>query len=204
MYLVSILRPFRFAFALLVLVAVGWQLSIHVRLGYSVVNFFSYFTNLSNLVAAGVFFATALQRNDAQRHPLLDRCRYISAVNMAVVGIVFAGLLRHVDLGALLPWINTLLHYVMPVVVVLDWLLDPAAKAPAWRRFATVLIVPALYLAYVMLRGAYVGWYPYPFLNPAATEGYAGVTIYAIGIALTFLLVGAVLHVLGGMRRKRP
>jgi len=44
---------------------------------------------------------------------------------MAIVGIVYGILLRDEDLGALLPWINVVLHYVMPVVVVLDWLYQP-------------------------------------------------------------------------------
>lgn len=42
---------------------------------------------------------------------------------MVVVGIVFALLLRTMDLGSLLPWVNFLLDYVMPAVVLLDWLL---------------------------------------------------------------------------------
>lgn len=44
---------------------------------------------------------------------------------MALVGIVFGALLRDVDLGDLLPWVNTVHHYIMPVVVVLDWLYQP-------------------------------------------------------------------------------
>ena len=47
--LITIARPI---FALLTLAAVGRQLVIHVESGFSVVNFFSYFTNLSNLLAA--------------------------------------------------------------------------------------------------------------------------------------------------------
>jgi hypothetical protein len=34
--------------------AVGWQLSIHAHMGLRIANFFSYFTNLSNLFAAFV------------------------------------------------------------------------------------------------------------------------------------------------------
>jgi hypothetical protein len=36
------------------LAAIARELAIHVGAGYSVVNFFSYFTNLANLFAAGV------------------------------------------------------------------------------------------------------------------------------------------------------
>ena len=44
-----------------------------------------------------------------------------------------------------------------------------------------------------MIRGAIVGWYPYPFLNPDIEPGvgYDGVTVYVIAIAAFILLVGA-------------
>ena len=51
----------RLLFCALTLFAIATQLSIHVGLGSSVINFFSYFTNLSNLFAVIVFGLTALQ-----------------------------------------------------------------------------------------------------------------------------------------------
>ncbi|MET3497526.1 hypothetical protein [Variovorax boronicumulans] len=57
----SLLFALRSFFSLVTLVAIGWQLSIHVRMGFDVVNFFSYFTNLSNLFAAFVLLLTAFR-----------------------------------------------------------------------------------------------------------------------------------------------
>ena len=188
LFLLSLLRLF---FGLVTLVAVGWQLSIHVRMGFDVVNFFSYFTNLSNLFAAFVLLLTAFRF--FSRHATSgssDRLRAVSTVNMAVVGIVFTLLLRNVDLGALLPWINTWLHYVMPCAVVLDWLLQPPRTKLGGRQLLTIQIFPLAYLVYVLVRGSATGWYPYPFLNPANVGGYGGVAAYAVGIALTFFVGG--------------
>ncbi|MEO7996574.1 MAG: Pr6Pr family membrane protein, partial [Gemmatimonadaceae bacterium] len=110
----------RLMFGLLVLIAVGWQLRIHMSLDFNVLNFFSYFTNLSNLFAAFVLlFSAGKHFADNEPTPTSNQLRLISATNMVVVGIVFAILLRNVELGSLRPWINTLLHYVMPIVVVL-------------------------------------------------------------------------------------
>ncbi len=84
-----ILRPL---LGLLTLAAIGSQLIIHVRMGANVVNFFSYFTNLSNLLAAGVLLAIAQPVAGAQPRAgagLVDRVRALSTMNMAVVGIVF-------------------------------------------------------------------------------------------------------------------
>ena len=38
-------------------------------------------------------------------------------------------------------------------------------------------IVPALYLAYVLIRGSISGWYPYPFMNPGVVAWYGAVAI---------------------------
>ncbi len=161
----SLVRPgLRLLFGLLASVAIGQQLVIHLQMGFNAVNFFSYFTNLSNLFAAGVLLVCALRPAAAQTGRY-DRLRAVSAVNMAVVGIVFAALLRNVDLGALLPWVNFVLHYLMPCVVVLDWLLQPPSTKLGTRQLVLIQVFPLLYLVYVLVRGSSTGWYPYPFVD---------------------------------------
>jgi hypothetical protein len=179
--------------ALVALVAIGQQLILHVGASYSVLNFFSYFTNLSNLFAAFVLSLSVFFGKEESR----DLVRYISTVNMTIVGLVFAVLLRDVDLGALLPWVNYVLHYVMPIAIVLDWLLRPPASRMRSRSVFLAMAFPCVYLAYVILRGADTGWYPYPFLNPANVGGYGGVAAYASGIAAAFVLAGWALLAVG-------
>ncbi|MES2960006.1 MAG: Pr6Pr family membrane protein [Pseudomonadota bacterium] len=198
----SLLTAARIALAVLVLTAIGRQLSLHLGASYDPLNFFSYFTNLSNLFAACVLLLAAFARRST-RGVALDVARYLSAVNMAVVGIVFAVLLRNVDLGALLPWINFVLHYLMPVAIVLDWLLQPSGTRLKAGHLALALVFPATYLAYVLLRGAATGWYPYPFLNPANVGGYAGVAVYSLGIFVTFLVVAWALFAVGNRLARR-
>jgi hypothetical protein len=181
--------------AALALAAIGQQLLLHIGASYNKLNFFSYFTNLSNLFAAFVLLLSAFARS--ARGPAWRGVRYVSAVNMAVVGIVFVVLLRDVDLGALLPWVNVVLHYVMPVAVVLDWLFQPPVARLRSKYLAVALVFPAAYLVYVLLRGASMGWYPYPFLNPAVVGGYGGVALYSAGIFVTFLVVGGALLAAG-------
>lgn len=190
--------PLSAARALLVALAVtaiGQQFMLHNGASYSTLNFFSYFTNLSNLFAAFVLLLSVFSRSPHSSS--LDLMRYISAVNMAVVGIVFVVLLRNVDLGALLPWVNFVLHYVMPVAIVLDWLLQRPNSRLKAKYLALALVFPAAYLVYVLLRGVAIGWYPYPFLNPANVSGYSGVAMYAAGIFVTFLVVGGALLAAG-------
>jgi hypothetical protein len=192
----SILTVIRAGLAALTLAAVGRQLALHLGASYSALNFFSYFTNLSNLFAASVLLLCAFNASSSNNRSMV-LARYVSVVNMTVVGLVFSVLLRNVDLGALLPWVNFVLHYLMPVAVVLDWLVCPPAMKLRSRSIFIALAFPAVYLAYVVLRGAATGWYPYPFLNPANVGGHGGVALYSLGIAITFLLAGWTLLAVG-------
>ncbi len=185
--------------AALALAAIGQQLMLHIRASYSVLNFFSYFTNLSNLFAICVLLLSVYSRS-SRNNPLQDAARYVSTVNMAIVGLVFSILLRNVDLGALLPWVNVVLHYIMPVAIVLDWLLQPPAAKLRAKYLTIALVFPAAYLVYVLVRGASIGWYPYPFLNPENVGGYTGVALYSVGITATFLLAGWALLAIGNAR----
>lgn len=181
--------------AALAVTAIGQQFLLHIGASYNALNFFSYFTNLSNLFAAFVLLLSVFARS--WQRSSLDVMRYVSAVNMAVVGIVFVVLLRNEDLGALLPWVNFVVHYVMPVAIVLDWLLQPPSSRRKAKYLALTLLFPAAYLVYVLLRGVATGWYPYPFLNPANVGGYSGVAMYSAGIFVTFLAVGGALLAAG-------
>jgi len=172
----------------LTLTAIGWQLAIHVAAGYDVVNFFSYFTNLSNLLAAAVLLRFAgLSWAGRQPSPTDQRLRGMAVVYMTVVGIVFSILLRNVDLGMLRPWINVLLHYVMPVAVVADWLLRPGPAPGDARDWLLVPAFPLVYLIYLLARGEVVGWYPYPFLNPGL-GGYESVVLHVVAIVALLLV----------------
>ena len=156
-------------------------------------SFFSYFTNLSNIFAAVILLLSVFSTRSKSQ----DLAKYVSTVNMAVVGLVFAVLLRNADLGTLLPWVNFVLHYVMPVAIVLDWLVDPPAFKLSPKHALFALVFPMIYLIYLMVRGASIHWYPYPFLNPANVGGNGAVAAYSLAIAATFSLLSWALLAVG-------
>ena len=200
----SLLTLLRLLLGLIALIAIFSQLAIQIHNGFSILNFFSYFTNLSNLFAAAVLLYVASRvffRRDTS--DLSDQVRYVSVVNMALVGVVFTVLLRGVDLGSLLPWINVMLHYVMPCAVVLDWLLQPPRVKLGIKQIFMCQVFPALYLVYVLCRGHKIGWYPYPFLNPANVGGYWGVAMYVAGIAVAFFFASWLLLTVGNTIGRR-
>lgn len=197
----------RLFFAALTLAAIVAQLVIHIQHQFPALNFFSYFTNLSNIFASVVFIIGAvylIQRREPT--PRDDLIRGASVVAMAIVGIVFSALLRDTDLGTLAPWVNTVVHFIMPIAVVADWLYQPPKSKLNARQLGYWLIYPLLYLVYTLIRGPIAGFYPYPFLNPnpgAHTAGsYGVVALYCVAIFIAFLLVGWLLMWLGNTLRR--
>jgi hypothetical protein len=195
----SLLIVLRLFFGLLTLTAMSVQISRLVERGaFRAVNFFSYFTNLSNLFAAVVFITGATYLLTHRKQSVRDDViRGAAALYLAAVGIVYVTLLSAEDLGLLIPWVNVVLHYLMPLVVVFDWLCQPPQTRLVFRQTLSWLVFPFLYLVYVLIRGSIVGWYPYPFLDPAQAGGYGGVSLYSLGICVAFAVIGGSLMTLG-------
>lgn len=201
-----LLRVFRFALAALVFIAIASQINTLIDDDrFKASNFFSFFTIESNILAASVFLYMAV-RPGHRRAPSLaeDLFRGAAVVYMSVTGIVFALLLADIqaDLQLTTPWVDTVLHRIMPIAVVLDWLIDPPRSKLSYRKAALWLLFPLVYLAYSLVRGPIVDWYPYPFLDPD-TDGVTGIVLNAIGIFVCVSLVSAATAWIGNTLRRR-
>lgn len=87
---------------------------------------------------------------------------------------------------------NQLLHTVVPLLAVLDWLLfDPRGRF-RWRYALYWLAYPLGYLAFALVRGLIVDRYPYPFID-VRDLGYDGVAVSTVFFAVTFWLLGLAL-----------
>jgi hypothetical protein len=182
------LIAFRLFLGSVALAGVVTQLYLTIENHHSVVNFFSYFTILSNLFAALVFIISAMRlATGYEPSKFDDAIRGASIVYMIFVGIVFSILLRDTDLGDLLPWINTVHHYIIPVAVIIDWILEPPKSNISSRTAFLWLSFPAVYVLYSLVRGAITNFYPYPFFSPDVQNGYAGVAMYCIVMLVAFL-----------------
>ncbi|HEY6609184.1 MAG TPA: Pr6Pr family membrane protein [Candidatus Limnocylindria bacterium] len=180
----------RIGFALLVVAAIGFMIWTLVDEGaFNALNFFTFFTILSNLFAAVVFFEGG-RRQLTGTTPVPDLWRGAAVVYMTVTYVVFAVLLRDAqeDLNTHVGWVDSVLHRVMPIAVMADWLIAPPLAAIAFGRALVWLGFPLLWTAFTLIRGAMDGRYPYPFLNPA-NGGYGVVALYCVGIFALFLAV---------------
>jgi hypothetical protein len=181
----------RIAFAGLTAAAIAGQLIKSADIeNFSTANFFSFFTIQSNILAAIVLLAGALVALRGQESsPAWELVHGAAVSYMMTTGIVFAALLAGLpdDLDLTLPWVNFVLHQLMPIVMMVDWLLAPPRQRLSIRRALVWMAYPVAYCAYSLIRGPIVDWYPYPFLDPDEVGGYLGVAAYAIGIAVLFV-----------------
>ena len=100
-----------------------------------------------------------------------------------------------------LVWHLVAMHYVVPAMSVLDWLLfDEKGKMAVWGPFAW-LSLAAAYLVVVMIGAGPLGLdlgggttagqtrYPYTFLDPAIS-GVDGVALFIGAMVVAFVLIG--------------
>jgi hypothetical protein len=192
---------YRVAFAALTAVALGWQAHLVVAQGRRLDNFFSYFTIESNILAT-VALAWGGVTLLAGRRTVPDVLRGAVVVYLAVTGIVYATLLANLPGQSIEPWVNTVVHRVTPIVLVVDWLVAPREGAPRLRRTWWWLAFPLLYLAYTSLRGPFADWYPYPFLDPRP-HGYGQVIVGVVAIAVGFVVVTVAVRWVGVVLGRR-
>jgi hypothetical protein len=164
--------------------------------------FFAYFTIQSNLIGVAAF-AWLLASRSATRSRGLDLLRGAAVVYLIVTFFVVIFLLSGADVQLELAWVDFVLHKLFPVVVVLDWILDPPKTRLTPRDAILWLVYPIVWLVLTLIRGASDGWYPYPFLDPAG-GGYGPVAVTVVAITIGFLIVAAITAAIGNLARRGP
>ena len=202
----TILTLYRAAFALLTFVAIGFQIYRLADVGdFKPGNFFSFFTIESNIFAATLLLYLAWRGStDPVHQGRLDLIRGAATLYMLTTGIVYDQLLSGytAELQTAVIWVDNVVHRMMPVVIVIDWLADPPKTSLTVRRALVWLAFPLVYLAYSLIRGPLVDWYPYPFLNPDEVGGYLGVVGISLAIAVGVIILTWVITRLGEWRRR--
>jgi len=167
------------------------RLSIGASLLGGLVSFFSYFTILTNTLVATVLTCAVTERESAARRWFLQPWVNSGiAVSIAVVGLAYSILLRHLWHPEGWQFVaDELLHDVMPLLFLgYWWRCVPKGTLRLWH-LPLWLIYPLVYFIYALLRGHLLGAYAYPFID-VAVLGYPQVLANAGGILVGFVLVG--------------
>jgi hypothetical protein len=167
-----------------------------------VFNVFAYFTIQSNLLLGGTTLLLALQP-DRPQNTLFRTLRLNGTLCIAVTGIVYHLVLAADDDPQ--GWAavaNFLLHTAAPVIGVLGWLLFGPRGFTDRRIVAWSIVYPLLWLVFTLVRGEFVGFYPYPFVN-VDEHGYGRVLLNCLLVAVLFLALAAGATTLDRRLRRR-
>ncbi|WP_114906106.1 Pr6Pr family membrane protein [Ornithinimicrobium murale] len=146
-----------------------------------------YFTIQANVLVA--IASGALVVAPAREGQLWRVVRADAVLGITLTGVVHFFLLR--PLLHLSGWdavADTLLHLVVPALVILGWLVcGPRPRLDA-RTAWWSLAWPVAWLAVTLVLGAVRDWYPYPFLD-VSEHGLGQVLLTSLGVTLVFLTV---------------
>lgn len=186
----------------------GYGLSFHMLQGKW--GDFNYYTVLSNALCF-IYFLISLvvniRRLAHKRHVDTWRPRLEGAVVFAitVTFLIYNFILRpeafKMGGGAnFYSVLNMVQHYIVPWMVILDWLLFcPKGR---WRRYdpASWLLIPLVYFIYILIRAPFAGNiagtsspYPYSFIDIQA-HGVAAVTVNVLWAALGMLVLAYLMY----------
>jgi hypothetical protein len=171
-----------------------------------VANLFTFFTILSNILVAAV--CAVLATRPGHRSRLFAVAWLDALLAITVTGIVYNTVLigLHELQGAEL-FADRLFHMVSPALFVLGWLLFGPRGLVTARTVVLALAYPLAWLAFTLVRGAIITWYPYPFLL-VPTLGYAQVALNSMLITALFLALASAVYgvdrVVGPARRRSP
>ena len=166
-----------------------------------VVDTLSYFTIWSNIVVAvsvTLLVTRPLRDTWVARVLRLDGLLMIT-VTMIVYQVVLA---PTVDLTGWALLTDPILHLVTPVLTLLVWLVVGPRGWLTARLVPAALIVPVIWVAWMLLRGAVVDAYPYDFVN-VVDLGYAVVLRNVVLVLLLALVVSALLFAVETLLRRR-
>ncbi|MCB1496137.1 MAG: Pr6Pr family membrane protein [Bauldia sp.] len=137
------------------------------------VNYFSYFTILSNILVAATLTAAALAPDSrVGRFLLRPPVAMATMVYITVTALTYYVMLA--SLYRLEGWarhFDHILHYAMPPAFLLFWLVAVPKGGLRFGAIVWVLVPPFVYGAWTLLHGALSGFWPYPFVD-AAKIGY--------------------------------
>jgi len=158
----------------------------------AVVNYFSFFTILTNLLVA-----VALTFSGPERASVLGSfcsrptVQTAIAVYISIVGIVYSLVLRSLwDPEGLQKIADKVLHDAVPLLYVVYWALFVRKDGLQFRDVGRWLLYPAIYLVYTLIRGAASGRYPYHFLD-AGQLGYSRVGANIVLLVAAFAVTGS-------------
>lgn len=98
-----------------------------------------------------------------------------------LIFIVVVGIFQYGLLGE--GWLGFILHYLIPLILLIDFLFLEKSYIPKYKDSFGVILIPLMYLIYVLIYGGLTSNYPYSFLD------LTRITIYEMALTIFILLL---------------
>lgn len=170
----------------------------------TITRYFSFFTILTNLLVAICAITLLFWKGRRLQDTFFSRPKTITAITVyiTVVGLVYNLILRFLWQPQGLQFVvDELLHTIIPVLFILFWLLCVPKSGLKTKDIFWWLVYPFFYIIYVLIRGAFSGFYPYPFIN-VSELGYNKVFLNS-GMLVVLFVVFSLLFVYADRILKR-
>ena len=196
-------------------VLIGWLallLQLHITIRDSLLplfqtlgKYFSYFTILSNMMAAFAFSYLLFQPK-SDWGVFFNRNRVFAAITvyMVVVAGIYNIVLRPItNPTGMAKLINEVMHVIMPLTTLIYWLSFIKKDVLEWKLIWCWLTYPFLYICLILISGNFSQHYPYPFVN-VINLGYQQVGLNSIAVALLFAVLSLLMIGLSKVNKKMP
>ena len=171
----------------------------------TVIRFFSYFTILTNILVAVCSTVLLLNAKKGSNNFFSKSGTMTAiAINITIVGIIYNIILRALWKFEGFQWmVNEILHLIIPILFIILWFVFiPKGKLPL-KSVLAWLLYPLIYLVFILIRGKFSSFYPYPFID-VNDIGYKKTFINSTGMLLAFLAVSFLFVALNRSKRDLP
>lgn len=168
--------------------------------------FFSYFTILTTSLVA-LYFSVLWYKKPISFLTRFEKPGFLTAVTLysTMVGVVYQLVLRGIwEPTGMFRIVDEMLHSIIPIYVIVFWFNYEDKRNVSWKLIPIWLLYPLFYLAFILFRGNYSGYYPYPFVN--VTElGIEKVLLNSGTLVFAFLVLAFVFVGIGkSLKFKTP
>ncbi|MEP6926981.1 MAG: Pr6Pr family membrane protein [Ginsengibacter sp.] len=187
---------------LIIVAALGWfalaaqfYLIIENRVASipeTIIRYFGFFTIVTNIIVA-LCCTFLVIRSRSSIGKFFSKYSTVTAITVyiTIVGIVYNLILRSLwKPQGLAKLVDELLHTIIPLLFILIWIIYPKAKIK-WINIFTWLMFPFIYLIYILIRGTFSGYYPYPFID-VTQLGYSKVFLNSLGMLVVFFVISTI------------
>ncbi|SDB36813.1 hypothetical protein SAMN03097699_0942 [Flavobacteriaceae bacterium MAR_2010_188] len=167
----------------------------------TIIRFFSFFTILTNILVSLYFSSQIINRRSLK---FIKNDSALTAITafILIVGLVYQIVLRSIwEPKGFQMVIDELLHTVIPIYTLMYWFLYVKFQNLKLRYLFGWLLYPVIYFIFIIVRGQYSGYYPYPFID-VASIGLTKVLINFIILSVFAMILLAALYLVARLKNK--